>query len=79
MEKNRVKALTTDRAVMLPSGIASGKRVTAHIIVKIYRFPLLVLGSGPTQSIMMRANGSPIAGIGYRGAGGIVWLDSPAI
>ena len=30
--------------------MVSGKREEAHIIVSNYRFPYLVLGSGPTQS-----------------------------
>ena len=33
------------------SGMASGKRVDAHIIVRRYSQPDLVFGRGPTQSI----------------------------
>ncbi len=60
----------TDLAVIFRNGITSGNRVATHIIVKIYCEPNLVFGRGPTQSIRMRSNGSPTAGIGQRGAGG---------
>jgi hypothetical protein len=45
-----VKALVIVLALILLSGMTSGKRVEAHIIVSSYIFPYLVLGSGPTQS-----------------------------
>ena len=32
--------------------MASGKRVEAHIIVRRYSLPDLLLGKGPTQSII---------------------------
>ena len=58
-------------ALMFRSGIASGKRVEAHIIVSKYWFPLFVFGNGPTQSIITREKGSSNAGMGIRGALGI--------
>ena len=56
---------------MLRRGIASGKRVERHMIVSRYWLPDLVLGRGPTQSIIISLNGSLQAGIGLRGAAGI--------
>lgn len=53
------------------NGIASGKRVKVHILVSKYWWPAFVFGSGPTQSIDIRLNGSSNAGIGKRGARGI--------
>ena len=61
----------TAAAVILRSGIASGKRVSVHIIVSKYSFPDLVRSNGPTQSRMTRSNGSDVTGIGCSGAGGI--------
>ena len=49
---------------MFLKGIASGKRVEVHIIVKRYSFPDLVQGKGPTQSISILQKGSSKAGIG---------------
>jgi hypothetical protein len=46
------------------SGMASGKRVEAHIIASNYRFPYLVLGSGPTQSTISLLKESSKAGTG---------------
>jgi hypothetical protein len=46
--------------------MASGKRVEAHIIVSNYRFPYLVLGSGPTQSTTTLLKESSKAGMGRR-------------
>ena len=43
-----VKALVIVLALILLSGMTSGKRVEAHIIVSSYIFPYLVVGSGPT-------------------------------
>lgn len=74
-----VKALTTDRAVILSSKKASGKRVATHIMVNRYWFPLLVLGNSPTQSLIMHLKGSPILGIRCIGAGQTFWLGFPAI
>ena len=71
VEKNFVNAFTTELAVIVRSGIASGYRVAAHMMVSKYWFPLLVRGKGPTQSTITRSNGSPIAGIGCSGAGEI--------
>jgi len=45
-----VRALIIVLALIFLSGMAIEKRVEAHIIVSKYRFPYLVLGSGPTQS-----------------------------
>jgi hypothetical protein len=50
-----VKALVIVLALILLSGMTSGKRVEAHIIVSSYIFPYLVLGSGPTQSRITKA------------------------
>lgn len=47
------------------------------MIVNKNLFPLLVFGRGHTQSIIMCSNGSPIAGIGFKGAGGILLLGFP--
>ena len=51
-------------ALVFLSGMASGKRVEAHIIVSNYRFPYLVLGSGPTQSTTTLLKESSKAGTG---------------
>ena len=51
--KNYTSALTIVLVLIFLSGMALGKRVEAHIIVKIYWQPDLVLGRGPTQSIMI--------------------------
>ena len=64
---------------MLRRGIASGKRVERHMIVSRYWLPDLVLGRGPTQSIIISLNGSLQAGIGLRGAAGIDSLGFPTI
>ena len=69
--KNLVKAFTTVAALMFLKGMASGKRVDAHIIVKRYSLPDLVFGRGPTQSMITLLNGSSKAGIGFKGARGI--------
>ena len=58
-------------------GIASGKRVEAHIIVKRYSLPDLVYGNGPTQSIMILLKGSSNAGIGCNPGLGMTWLGLP--
>ena len=55
--KNLTKAFAMVFVLIFLKGIASGKRVEAHILVKMYSFPDLVFGKGPTQSIMM-LNGS---------------------
>ena len=62
---------------MFLKGIASGNLVDAHITVKRYLFPLLVLGRGPTQFIITLLKGSSITGMGTNGAtcGGLVWLS----
>ena len=58
-------------------GIASGKRVEAHIIVKRYSLPDLVFGNGPTQSIMNLLKGSSNAGIGCNPALDMTRLGFP--
>ena len=55
--KNLVEALTITFALIFLEGIPSGNLV-AHIVVRKYWFPDLVLGSGPTQSTMILLNGS---------------------
>ena len=46
------------------SGITSGKHVQAHVIVKRYSPPDLVLGRGPTQAIIILLKVSSKAGMG---------------
>lgn len=70
-EKNLVKAFIKELEVILRSGIASGNRVAAHIIVSRYLSPLFVFGKGPTQSIITLSKGTPVTGIGCRAASGI--------
>jgi hypothetical protein len=77
--KNFVKAFTTRGAVIMRRGIASGKRLSVHIIVSKNWLPDLDLGNGPTQSTITCSNGSPREGIGERGAWGIDWFGFPAI
>lgn len=48
----------------------------AHIIENIHSFPFVVLGRGPTQSII---NSSSIIGMGCNGAFGTFELAFPAI
>ena len=66
-------------ALMVCNGIASGKQVDAHIIVSKYWLPFLVLGKGPTQSIITLLKGLSKAGIGFNGAFGIPWFGLPTI
>ena len=49
---------------MFLKGIASGKRVEVHKIVKRYSFPDFVRGKGPTQSISILLKGSSKADTG---------------
>ena len=63
MVKNLDKAFIMVSALILGNGIASGNLVVAHIIVSIYSIPDLVLGNGPTQSIIILLNVSSKAGI----------------
>ena len=56
------------------SGMASRKRVGAHIIVRRYLWPDFVLGKGPTQSSIILLKGSSKAGFCCKGAFSIVWL-----
>ena len=55
--KNFTRALTMFLLLIFLSGMASGKRVEAHIIVRRYSSPDLVLGKGPTQSIIILLKG----------------------
>ena len=64
-------------AFMLRSGMASGNRVDAHIIVSKYWFPLFVFGNGPTQYIITREKDSSHAGMGINGAFGIFRFGFP--
>ena len=75
--KNLTKALTIVFDLIFLKGIASGKRVEAHIIVMRYFLPDLVFGHGPTQSIMIPLKGSSNAGIGCNPALDITWLSFP--
>jgi hypothetical protein len=75
--KNFTNAFTTFLVVILLMGIASGNLVEAHMIVSKYSLPALVLGKGPTQSMRTLLKGSPNAGIGCSGAGGILWFGLP--
>ena len=62
--KNFTSALTIVLALIFLSGIASGKRVEAHIMVRRYSQPFFVWGKGPTQSIITLLKGSSKAGMG---------------
>ena len=75
--KNLTKALTMVFVLIFLKGIASGKRVEAHIIVKRYSLPDLGFGNGPTQSIMILLKGSSNAGMGCNPALGMTWLGLP--
>ena len=70
--KNFTSALTIVLVLIFLSGMASGKRVESHIIVKRYWQPDFVLGRGPTQSIMILLKGSSKAGMGCKEAFGMV-------
>ena len=52
--------------LIFQSKMASGKHVEAHIIVRRYSWPDLVLGKGPTQSIITLLKGSSKAGMGCK-------------
>jgi len=75
--KYLVRILTTFVDLMFLRGIASGKRVDAHIMVKRYWFPDLFFGSDPSQSTITLLNGSSNAGIGWSETIGICWLGLP--
>ena len=72
-----MKNLTKVFVLIFLKGIALGKRVEGHIIVKRYSFPDLVFGNGPTQLIMILLKGSLNAGIGCNPALGMTWLGLP--
>jgi hypothetical protein len=72
-----VKALVIVLALIFLSGIASGKGVEAHIIVSNYRFPYLVLESGPTQSTITLLKESSKAGTGRSVAAWMFWFGFP--
>ena len=61
--KSFTKVLTIFFVLIFLSGMAFGKCVEAHIIVRSYSWPDLVLGKGPTQSIIILLKGSLKAGI----------------
>ena len=62
--KNFTKSLTIFLVLIFLSGMASGKRVEAHIIVRSYSWP--DLGKGPTQSVIFQLKGSLKAGMGCK-------------
>ena len=72
-----MKNLTKVFVLIFLKGIALGKRVERHIIVKRYSFPDLVFGNGPTQLIMIILKGSLNAGTGCNPALGMTWLCLP--
>lgn len=49
------------------------------LVLNTLMFPVFVLGTGPMQSNNICVNGSPIAGMGCSGAGGMVWFGLPAL
>ena len=65
--KNFIRALSIVLVLMLLRGIASENRVELRIIVNKYSFCDLVLGIGPTQSIIMCEKGSSKVGLGVKG------------
>ena len=75
--KNLTKVFTMVFVLIFLRGIASGKRVKAHIIVKRYSLPDLVFGKEPTQSTMILLKGSSNAGMGCNPALGMTWLGLP--
>ena len=70
LEKKLITASTIFLADIALNRIASGNRVAAHIIVRIYLCLAFVSGNGPTQSTITRLNGSSTTGISWSGAGG---------
>ena len=72
------KAFTMVFVLIFLKGIASGKRVEAHIIVKRYSLQELVFGKGLTQSIIVLLKGLSNAGIGCKPALGMPWLNFPS-
>ena len=72
-----VKALIIVLALIFLSGIASGKRVEAHIIVSNYRFTYLSLESGPAQSTITLLKESSKAGTGRSVAAWMFWFGFP--
>jgi hypothetical protein len=66
-KNNIVRALLIVLALIFLSVMAIDKRVEAHIIVSKYRFPYLVLGSGPTQSTITLLKDSSKEGTGRSG------------
>lgn len=75
--KNFNRALVKILAVIFLRGTASGKQVAVHITVNRYWYPLFDRGRGPTQSMIIFSKGSLTAGMGYNGAGGIIWFGLP--
>ena len=59
-------------ALICLKGVASGNLLEAHIIKRRNLFQDLVFGKWPTQSIMTLLKGSLKAGIGCKGAWGIL-------
>lgn len=77
VEKNLIKAFTSVLALNVHNEAASGTHLAAHIMVTRYWWPAIVLGKGPTQSIMKCSNSSPSTGIRCVGARGITWFGFP--
>ena len=75
--KNLISALAVFGALTVLRGMASGKWVYENMIVRRHWFLSLVLGRGPTQSIMTQEKGSVETGIGFSGVAGGFWLDFP--
>ena len=67
--KNSTSFETTTLEVIFLKGMASGYLVVVSMIVSKYSLPNLVLGNGPTQSIITFLKGSFTTGIGASGAG----------
>lgn len=75
--KNLINAGAMVLVVVLRKGLASGYFVLEHIMVNKNLFPFLVLGRGPTQSIITLENGSLVIGMGFNGADGIFRFGLP--
>lgn len=67
-EMNWESALT-ELVVIDRRGYAAGYLVAWHMTVKRYYIPDIERGRGPTQSMIMCSNGSPMADIGCKWTG----------
>lgn len=77
MVQNLISSRIITGALIERRGIAAGKRVAVHIMVRMYSCPDFDLGSRPTQSINKRSNGSRITGMWCKGAMGSFWFGLP--